>query len=174
MEVDMKRIFIILATISGIQCEVSGLISLDSLSFNKTIEAFPYSFIKFDTQSPSGQKHDVFVDLTKDLIEERSILLAEVQIPGYGHKDNHDLSVRFGLSQGILPEFIFFKRNKLQNQNSNFTISRYGGDSNIDNFKRFLQSKPIYISTVSKKLVHTTYTTLHMSVFTRIIINMPT
>ena len=153
MEVDMKKIIIFLAAITGVHCEVSGLVALDSLSFNKTIEAFPYSFIKFDTQSPSGQKHDVFLELTKDLIEERNILLAEVQIPGYGHKDNHDLSVRFGLSQGILPEFIFFKRNKIPNQKYNFTISRYGGDSNIDNFKRFMQSKPIFIyaSSIKKK-----------------------
>ena len=61
---------------------VTGLITLDSLSFNKTIKHFQYSFVKFDTKLPSGDKHEIFLELTKELVDHENILMADVHIPG--------------------------------------------------------------------------------------------
>ena len=90
-EIIMKRplIFLFLQSFHLIHGNVTGLITLDSLSFNKTIQHFQYSFVKFDTKVPSGDKHQIFLSLTKDLIEQDNILMAEVRIPGkytYGNE----------------------------------------------------------------------------------------
>ena len=74
--------FIVVIVLHSIQADITGLITLDSLSFNKTLRAFPYSFIKFDTISPSGPKHETFLTLVKDLLEVEKIFLADVHIPG--------------------------------------------------------------------------------------------
>ena len=65
---------------------------------------------------------------------------------GYGHRDNHDLSQRFELSQGILPEFILFRRKKLDSgkkkqKKYDFDITRYGGELTVEHLKRFLKSE---------------------------------
>ena len=64
---------------------------------------------------------------------------------GYGHRDNHDLSQRFELSQGILPEFILFRRKKLdlgkKKKKYDFDITRYGGELTVEHLKRFLKSE---------------------------------
>ena len=83
-EIIMKRpwIFLFSQLIYLVHGNVTGLLTLDSLSFNKTIQHFQYSFVKFDTKVPSGDKHEIFLSLTKDLIEQENILMAEVRIPG--------------------------------------------------------------------------------------------
>ena len=83
-EIIMKRpwIFLFSQLIYLVHGNVTGLITLDSLSFNKTIQHFQYSFVKFDAKVPSGDKHEIFLSLTKDLIEQENILMAEVRIPG--------------------------------------------------------------------------------------------
>ena len=90
-EIIMKRpwIFLFSQLIYLVHGNVTGLLTLDSLSFNKTIQHFQYSFVKFDTKVPSGDKHQIFLSLTKDLIEQDNILMAEVRIPGkytYGNE----------------------------------------------------------------------------------------
>ena len=86
----MKRplIFLFSQLFYLVHGNVTGLITLDSLSFNKTIQHFQYSFVKFDTKVPSGDKHEIFLSLTKDLIEQENILMAEVRIPGKYRKIN--------------------------------------------------------------------------------------
>ena len=118
-----------------------GVLLLNSWTFNKTIQAFPFSLVKFDKKSPSGPKHQVFQELAQDLIKTENILLAEVRIAGYGSPENHDLSERFGLSQGILPEFILFKRKAINGKNYDHEITRYGGEVDVDNLRRFLKLK---------------------------------
>ena len=80
----MKKplIFFILQLFYLVDGNVTGVITLDSLSFNKTIKHFQYSFVKFDTKVPSGDKHEIFLSLTKELVEQENILMAEVRIPG--------------------------------------------------------------------------------------------
>ena len=118
-----------------------GIVTLDSLSFNKTIQAFPFSLVKFDTKTPSGNKHEVFKLLAQDLIEEDKILFGQVLIVGYGSPENHDLAERFGLNQGILPEIIFFQRKTLSGKNYDIKITRYGAEVNSESLRRFLKRK---------------------------------
>ena len=118
-----------------------GVLLLDSWTFNKTIHSFPFSFIKFDKKSPSGPKHQVFQQLAQNLIKTENILLAEVRITGYGSPENHDLSERFELSQGILPEFILFKRKAIKGGDYDHEMTRYGGQVDVDNLRRFLKLK---------------------------------
>merc|ERR1719266_107279 len=131
----VKRIVIFIAFLMNLcLAEETGILLLDSLTFNKTLEAFPFSFIKFDKQSPeSGAKHLAFKLLAQDLIEENRILIGEVRIVGYGSPENHDLSQRFSLNQGSLPEFILFKQKN--------ELTRFGGEVNEDGLKRFLKFK---------------------------------
>ena len=75
------------------------------------------------------------------LIKRITIVFKTQFFPGYGHRDNHDLSIRFGLNQGMLPEFILFKRKKLSNKNYDYDFTRYGSEVSIDHIKRFLKSK---------------------------------
>ena len=94
----MKRplIFLFSQLIYLVHGNVTGLITLDSLSFNKTIQHFQYSFVKFDTKVPSGDKHEIFLSLTKDLIEQENILMAEVRIPGkytYGNESSQKVTL---------------------------------------------------------------------------------
>ena len=118
-----------------------GITLLDSWSFNKTLQAFPFSLVKFDTRSPSGPKHEAFKLIAQDLIEEDTLLFGQVLIFGYGSPENHDLAERFGLSQGILPEFIFFKRKTLSGKNDEYEMTRYGGEVNSVSLRRFLKLK---------------------------------
>ena len=47
--------------------DLLGVLQLDTLSFNKTVRKFPYSFIKFDTGYPTGEKHKSFAELGLEL-----------------------------------------------------------------------------------------------------------
>ena len=89
--------FIVVIVLHSIQADITGLITLDSLSFNKTLRAFPYSFIKFDTISPSGPKHETFLTLVKDLLEVEKIFLADVHIPG-----EYILSIRSYVTKNLV------------------------------------------------------------------------
>ncbi len=117
-----------------------GVVILDSYSFNKTIEAFPFSLIKFDTFDPSEDpKHESFGILAKELTEQPKILIAEVRIRGYGHPENHDLGERFGLNQGMLPELMLFAKKKSPGKKIEFQVTRYGDEVDLDHLRRFLQ-----------------------------------
>lgn len=118
-----------------------GVLRLDSSTFNKTLQAFPFSFVKFDTKSPGGQKHEDFIALAQELINEEKLLIAEVRIPGFGNLENLDLAKRFQLDQEILPEFIFFKRKKYPGKPFDYDVTRYGGVFDVDNFRDFLRKK---------------------------------
>ncbi len=118
-----------------------GVIILDSLSFNKTVQAFPFSFVKFEVLDPSGSKHEVFGILAKELSEQADILIAEVRIKGYGHPENHDLSERFGLNQGMLPELVLFTKKKLPGKKVDYEVTRYGDEMDLDHLRRFLQCR---------------------------------
>ena len=115
---------------------VSGVIQLNSLTLNKTLGAFPFSFVKFDTKNSDDTAENPFQVLAQELVREEKIVLAQVGIPGFGDPENHDLSVRFQLNQGMLPEYILFKR-----KGKDFDLTRYGSDLQVDELRQFLQHK---------------------------------
>ena len=46
---------------------IEGLLALDKLSFDKIVNRFEYSLIKFDVGFPTGDKHNNFGQLAKEV-----------------------------------------------------------------------------------------------------------
>ncbi len=116
----------------------STILDLDSWTFNKTIQAFPYSFVKFDTNSAEfGPKQKVFKQLASNVLNQNDLLMAQVNVL----PENMDLATRFQLTEkAYLPEFILFQ--KSAKQNSNFeVVTRYGAQFDLANLVRFLKIK---------------------------------
>ena len=120
----------------------SAVLDLDSSTFNKTIQAFTFSFIMFIAESQKETyKYKQFELLAQDLIGETSILIASATIPGYGSRKNHDLAERFQLDQGKLPELIFLSKSPLPGKETVLQETRYGSDFNLEQLRNFVQSK---------------------------------
>ena len=86
--------FALFASVSA--TPLPGVPMLDGISFNKTLTAFPFSVIKFDSGYPTGEKHAAWGRLGRELAEVNEVLVAEVRIKEYGDKEN---VVRHGVSQ---------------------------------------------------------------------------
>ncbi len=84
---------------------LSGVVQLDTYSFNKTATAFPYALVKFDVGYPTGDMHRMWGDLGRDLVDAQDVLVAEVRIKDYGDRANQELGERFGLeTKEMLPQ----------------------------------------------------------------------
>ena len=46
---------------------IEGLLALDKLSFDKIVQRFEYSLVKFDVGFPTGDKHNNFGQLAKEV-----------------------------------------------------------------------------------------------------------
>jgi len=77
---------------SAINCK--GCTPLDELTFDKMVNNFPASIIKFDVAYPYGEKHDEFAKISVDAAERRDLFVGEVGIKDYGDKDNEELGTR--------------------------------------------------------------------------------
>ncbi|XP_025409286.1 endoplasmic reticulum resident protein 29 [Sipha flava] len=80
-----------------------GVVSLDSLTFDKVLSKFKVSIVKFDVAYPYGDKHEEFVKLGSGYQSVDDLLVAEVPIKDYGDKDNEDLAIRYGLTKNDFP-----------------------------------------------------------------------
>ncbi len=128
--------FILLALFTWVTADqLPGVLQLDSLSFNKTLRAFPFSVIKFDIGNPHGDKHNAWKDFGHDLAQVPELLVGEVRIKDQG--TNQDLAKRFGLEdEQTLPEVIFFRRKGPKHEET-----RFGGEFDADNLLIFVQQK---------------------------------
>lgn len=61
-----------------------GCVELDSLTFDKMLDKFAYSFIKFDISYPYGPKHDEFEQFAKDAATQQDLLVGVVGVKDYG------------------------------------------------------------------------------------------
>ncbi|XP_015370459.1 PREDICTED: endoplasmic reticulum resident protein 29 [Diuraphis noxia] len=80
-----------------------GIVSLDSLTFDKVLSKFKVSIVKFDVSYPYGEKHEEFVKLGSAYNSVEDLLVAEVPVKDYGEKDNEDLAIRYGVSKKDFP-----------------------------------------------------------------------
>ncbi|XP_026822652.1 endoplasmic reticulum resident protein 29 [Rhopalosiphum maidis] len=80
-----------------------GVVSLDSLTFDKVLSKFKVSIVKFDVSYPYGEKHEEFVKLGSAYQSVEDLLVAEVPVKDYGDKDNEDLAIRYGVSKENYP-----------------------------------------------------------------------
>lgn len=91
---------------------ISGSVELDELSFDKLVNKFDVSLVKFDVAFPYGDKHEAFVALAKESKNVEELLVAEVGVKDYGEKDNEALALKYGASKENFPAVrLFIKGN---------------------------------------------------------------
>ena len=93
---------------SALNC--AGCTPLDTLTFDKMVDAFPAAIVKFDVAYPYGDKHEEFAKVSKDGSAAEDLFVGEVGIKDYGDKDNEDLGERFGVKKDDYPVVFLFKR----------------------------------------------------------------
>ena len=140
-------VFIIIALFgSSIGNPLAGVVNLDKHTFNKTVKAFKFSFIKIDEGYPRGEKHDNWGALGRQLAEVDDILIAEVRVKEHGDKANQDLVEQWNWpfkSNEQYPEFVLL----IKEGRKGFKETRYGGETSTEEFKAFLKHKTgIYLS----------------------------
>lgn len=117
-----------------------GCTPLDSLNFDKIINRFKATLVKFDTAYAYGDKHEEFAKVAVDIAEIEDVLTAEVGIKDYGEKDNSALGEKYGVTKEEFPAlFIFFKNEKTgQVEHHRFTDN---DDFKADTIKTFIRQK---------------------------------
>ena len=69
----IQVIVVLLSIVSFSHSQViEGLLALDKISFDKIVERFEYSLLKFDVGFPTGEKHNNFGQLAKEVESSRS------------------------------------------------------------------------------------------------------
>lgn len=90
----------------------TGSVELDDISFNKLLNKFDASLVKFDVAFPYGDKHDAFVAVAKDARDVDELLVAEVGVKDYGEKDNEELARKYGATKENFPIVKLFLKGK--------------------------------------------------------------
>ncbi|XP_045503375.1 protein windbeutel [Colias croceus] len=120
----------------------SGSIELDDFSFNKIINAFSASLVKFDVAFPYGDKHDAFVAVAKEATDVSELVVAEVGVKDYGEKDNEQLARKYGATKENFPVVKLF----LKGNEEPITFDDSQGFT-TDQLRRFVrQNTGIYLS----------------------------
>lgn len=114
----------------------SGSIELDEYSFDKIINKFEASLVKFDVAFPYGDKHDAFVALAKESRDVSDLLFAEVGVKDYGEKDNEALAKKYGATKDNFPVVKLF----LKGQSQPFSFDDSKGFTS-DALRRFIREK---------------------------------
>lgn len=118
----------------AINCK--GCTPLDTMTFDKMLEAFPVSLIKFDTAYPYGDKHDEFAKVAEDAAEVKRLFVGEVGIKDYGERDNEELGKRFNVDKEDYPVVFVFKR-KDDGQLEHFRFKE--SDFSAESIKAFMR-----------------------------------
>lgn len=125
-----------LARSFAINC--AGCTPLDNLTFDKMINKFKASVVKFDVAYPYGDKHDEFAKVSKDAADIKDLFIGEVGIKDYGDKDNADLGDRFGLKKDDLPVVFVFVKNS---EDGSIENHKFSGEMKVENLKNFIRQK---------------------------------
>ncbi|XP_072934290.1 endoplasmic reticulum resident protein 29 [Epargyreus clarus] len=132
----------ILFSVPNKSSAASGSVELDEFSFDKVINKFKASLVKFDVAYPYGDKHDAFVALAKTSQDVDELLVAEVGVKDYGEKENEGLAKKYGASKENFPLVKLFIKG--QSEPVVFDDSR-GFTS--DELRRFVREKSgVYLS----------------------------
>lgn len=89
---------------------LKGSVLLDSLNFDKILNRFSFSLIKFDIQYPYGEKHEIFGHVAENLKNNHEILVGEVNVQDFGEMENKDLADRFQLNKNDFPAVMLFRQ----------------------------------------------------------------
>jgi len=120
-----------------------GCTPLDELTFDKMINKFPASIVKFDVAYPYGDKHEEFAKVAKDATEIPQLFVGEVGIKDYGDKDNEALGEKYKVTKEDMPAVFMFIKNAID---GTVTHHRFSGEFNVGNLKSFIrQTSGIYM-----------------------------
>jgi len=120
----------------AINCK--GCTPLDSLSFDKLLNKFKVSLIKFDVAYPYGDKHEEFAKFSQDAVDIEDLFVGEVGIKDYGDKDNADLGERYDVKKDDYPVVILFMKDE---KTGKMTDYRFGDEFKVDNLKNFVRQR---------------------------------
>lgn len=126
-------IFALLIWCSTPTSALKGAIPLDSLTFDKVLEKFAVSLVKFDISYPYGEKEDEYGKIAEATRHTPDLLVAEVGVQDYGDKDNADLAERYNVKKDDFPVLKLFVRGIAEP----FTFQ---GDFKSDNIKSFIKN----------------------------------
>lgn len=130
----IKPLITLIVLINQIHSESIASVSLNELTFDKLINKFPVSLVKFDVAFPYGEKYDIFKNLARDLVGSSDLMLAEVGVKDYGDKENEALADRYKVDKSNFPVLKLFVRGK--NQPIDFPNSKEFTEENIKQFIR--------------------------------------
>uniref|UniRef100_A0A1Q3FKJ6 Putative endoplasmic reticulum protein erp29 n=1 Tax=Culex tarsalis TaxID=7177 RepID=A0A1Q3FKJ6_CULTA len=78
----------------------NGCVELDRLNFDRIVQRFRYTLVKFDVAFPFGAQHEAFTGFAQEAAESiGDLLFALVGIKDYGDKENSDLGKRFKIPE---------------------------------------------------------------------------
>lgn len=72
-----------------------GCVNLDEHSFEKIVNRFKVTVVKFDVIYPYGEKHNAFAALAEELAHNNDLLFAQIGVKDYGDRENEALAKRW-------------------------------------------------------------------------------
>ena len=124
----------------------AGCTPLDEISFDKIINKFKASLIKFDVAYPYGEEHDEFAKIAKDALDTGDLFIGEVGVKDYAERDNERLAERFDVSKEDFPAVILFLQVE-GGEEGNLLHFRFGDKLTAEGLKKFVRQKSgIYLS----------------------------
>ena len=124
----------------------AGCTPLDEISFDKIVNKFKASLIKFDVAYPYGEEHDAFAQIAKDSLDVEDLFIGEVGVKDYAERDNERLAERFDVSKEDFPAVILFVQVE-GGKEGNLLHFRFGDKLTADGLKKFVRQKSgIYLS----------------------------
>ncbi|KAL1394814.1 hypothetical protein pipiens_011694 [Culex pipiens pipiens] len=91
---------LLLAYYSAPTRAANGCVELDRLNFDRIVQRFRYTLVKFDVAFPFGAQHEAFTGFAQEMTESiGDLLFALVGIKDYGDKENSDLGKRFKIPE---------------------------------------------------------------------------
>ena len=134
----------LLAPSLAINC--AGCTPLDEISFDKIVNKFKASLVKFDVAYPYGEEHDEFAKIAKDALDTGDLFVGEVGVKDYAERDNERLAERFDLSKEDFPAVILFVQVEGGGE-GNLLHYRFGDKLTAEGLKKFVRQKSgIYLS----------------------------
>jgi len=136
MDLSLFLVFSFVCVSHAINCP--GCTPLDDLTFDKMINKFPASIVKFDVAYPYGDKHDEFAKVAKDASEMPQLFVGEVGIKDYGDKDNEGLALKFKVKKEDMPTVFIFVKNI---EDGSINHHKFSGEFKVENLKNFIRQK---------------------------------
>ena len=124
----------------------AGCTPLDEISFDKILNKFKASLIKFDVAYPYGEEHDAFAQIAKESLDVGDLFIGEVGVKDYAERDNERLAERFDVSKEDFPAVILFVQEGEGGKEGNLLHFRYGEKLTADGLKSFIRQNGIYLS----------------------------